>query len=250
MKMEKILIAAVSLILLSVQGVSAQTQLSAWLEDDNLQIRWSAEGNCVLTVYGNDMPVTVCNVDGESGGTEIAAQNGVRYAVKLETPVGCETVQSVEILKEEQAALDPAMQINSPAMQKSSSMPDAYNSVGQLMQGLANQVVSEVNAERAKYGLSALRIDAELSRAARVRAEEIVKRFSHTRPDGTKWSTVSASALGENIARGHNTADRVMAAWMTSDGHRRNILRESYGSIGVCALQVNGVIHWVQLFGR
>ena len=27
-------------------------------------------------------------------------------------------------------------------------------------------------------------------------------------------------------------------------------LRESYGSIGVCALKVNGVIYWVQLFGK
>ena len=41
-----------------------------------------------------------------------------------------------------------------------------------------------------------------------------------------------------------------MAAWMSSEGHRANILRESYGSIGVCAQKVNGVIYWVQLFGK
>lgn len=121
---------------------------------------------------------------------------------------------------------------------------------GQFMNGFASQVVRLVNEEREKYGLEPLRVDVQLTAAASVRAKEIVGRFSHTRPDGTKWSTVSAAARGENIARGHTSADRVMAAWMTSEGHRANILRESFGSIGVCALQVNGVMHWVQIFGK
>ena len=90
----------------------------------------------------------------------------------------------------------------------------------------------------------------ELTRAACVRASEIVRQFSHTRPDGSSCFTVSGAAYGENIAKGQSGADRVMAAWMSSEGHRANILRESYGSIGVCALKVNGVIYWVQLFGK
>ena len=114
----------------------------------------------------------------------------------------------------------------------------------------ARAVVSEVNRDRAAQGLGALRMDAELTRAARVRAREIALRFSHTRPDGSSWRTVSSAAYGENIARGQNTADKVMAAWMSSDGHRRNILRASYGSIGVACLKVGNVYHWVQLFGR
>jgi len=100
------------------------------------------------------------------------------------------------------------------------------------------------------YILSALRTDSELNRAAAVRAGEIVKKFSHTRPDGSHWSTVSNSAFGENIAKGQKTADKVMAAWLTSEGHRANILRQSFGSIGVCAYIYNGVTYWVQLFGR
>ena len=117
-------------------------------------------------------------------------------------------------------------------------------------EALANEVIRQVNAERAKAGLNALRADAELTRAARIRATEIARKFSHTRPDGTSWSTVSASAFGENIAMGQRTADKVMAAWLTSAGHRANILRSSYGSIGVCCYVSNGVTYWVQLFGR
>ena len=115
---------------------------------------------------------------------------------------------------------------------------------------LAEQVVAQVNAERAKAGLNSLRVDSELTRAACVRVGEIAVKFSHTRPDGSAWSTVSKSAYGENIAMGQRTADKVMAAWMSSEGHRQNILRASFGSIGVCAATVNGVTYWVQLFGK
>ena len=115
---------------------------------------------------------------------------------------------------------------------------------------MAYQVYREVNMERAKRGLSQLRVDTTLNAAAALRAQEIVRKFSHTRPDGSKWSTVSRRAYAENIARGQRTADKVMAAWMTSEGHRRNILRASYGSIGVSCVRVGNIYYWVQLFGK
>lgn len=114
----------------------------------------------------------------------------------------------------------------------------------------ASEVVRQVNAERAKAGLKSLRADEELTRAAQVRATEIVLKFSHTRPDGSAWSTVSSSAFGENIAVGQQTPDKVMAAWLTSSGHRANILRTTYGSIGVACYVSGGVTYWVQLFGK
>ena len=144
------------------------------------------------------------------------------------------------------AALAGTTELSLPGMAVMGYADQAGNSLS----GAAAEVVNDVNAERMRYGLQPLRVDPQLTEAAHVRAEEIVRKFSHTRPDGSKWSTVSPAAKGENIARGHNSAYRVMAAWMSSPGHRTNILRQSFGSIGVCALEVNGVIHWVQLFGR
>ena len=113
----------------------------------------------------------------------------------------------------------------------------------------AAEVVRQVNEERAKYGLGALSVDGDLTKAAYIRASEITQQFSHTRPDGSSWSTVSAKAKGENIAMGYKSADKVMAAWLTSEGHRANILRESFTTIGVCAYEYNGIMYWVQLFG-
>ena len=114
----------------------------------------------------------------------------------------------------------------------------------------AASVVNEINLERTSRGLGALRVDAELTAAARIRAREIARKFSHTRPDGSRWKTVSAEAYAENIARGQKTADKAVAAWMTSEGNRANILRGGYTSTGVACLKVGNVYHWVQLFGK
>lgn len=151
------------------------------------------------------------------------------------------------------AAANPVKPTDAPkatAAPIPTAIPAAPVSSGSSMSAMAAEVAAQVNAERAKYGLSSLTVSDELTRAACVRASEIVRQFSHTRPDGSSCFTVSGAAYGENIAKGQSSADRVMAAWMSSEGHRANILRESYGSIGVCALKVNGVIYWVQLFGK
>lgn len=151
------------------------------------------------------------------------------------------------------AAANPVKPTDAPeatAAPIPTAIPAAPVSSGLSMSAMAAEVAAQVNAERAKYGLSSLTVSDELTRAACVRASEIVRQFSHTRPDGSSCFTVSGAAYGENIAKGQSSADRVMAAWMSSEGHRANILRESYGSIGVCAQKVNGVIYWVQLFGK
>ena len=115
----------------------------------------------------------------------------------------------------------------------------------------AQEVVRQVNMERTKRGLNPLTIDANLTAAANLRAQEITRKFSHTRPDGSRAVTVSNFAYAENIARGQKTPDKVMAAWMSSsEGHRQNILRASYGTIGVSCIKAGNVYYWVQLFGK
>ncbi len=119
----------------------------------------------------------------------------------------------------------------------------------------AEQVVKLVNEERAKAGLPALKLDADITKAANVRAIEIKQKFSHTRPDGSSFSSVlkeqgvSYRGSGENIAWGQKTPEQVMNGWMNSDGHRANILNKNYKNIGVGYYQdANGVNYWVQLF--
>ena len=119
----------------------------------------------------------------------------------------------------------------------------------------AQEVVRLVNIERANAGLPALAMDAQLSAAAAIRAEEIDTSFSHTRPDGTSCFTVlremgiAYRACGENIAKGSPTPARVVEGWMNSAGHRANILNENFTTIGVGVHEdAAGVMHWAQLF--
>lgn len=111
-----------------------------------------------------------------------------------------------------------------------------------------------MNAERAKAGLPALKMDTNITAAANVRAKEITQKFSHTRPNGSSFSSVlkeqgvSFRGSGENIAWGQKSPEQVMNAWMNSDGHRANILNKNFKNIGVGYYQDgNGVNHWVQL---
>ncbi len=118
----------------------------------------------------------------------------------------------------------------------------------------AEQVVELVNAERAKVNLPALTMTTKLNEAALVRAKETVQSFSHTRPNGSSFSTVlkengiSFQGAGENIAWGQRTSEQVVNAWMNSEGHRANILNPRYTSIGV-GYYLNGATpYWAQLF--
>ena len=253
----RILCTTLAIVMLAIPAYA--DSLCATREGNELKIAWEAEGECTLTVYRNGWPVRVCSVNGSDGGARVAIDEG-SYSVRLRTPNGCMAANA-------EACAEPTMKPTVEPTIKPTAAPTVKPTTKPTVEptatpaanpaeapstsnDLAFRVIAEVNAERAKYGLSALREDPELTRAACVRANEIVQSFSHTRPNGESWSSVSTAARGENIAKGHSTAARVMAAWMSSEGHRANILRESFGSIGVCAIDVDGVRYWVQLFGK
>lgn len=131
------------------------------------------------------------------------------------------------------------------------------NSTGGMSTGTssaAQAVLSQVNAARAQNGLRALTLNANMNRAAAVRAAELAQSFSHTRPNGSRGMTalneagVSYRTAGENIASGQQTAQAVVSAWMNSSGHRANILSASFGRMGVGQATIGGRTYWVQLF--
>ncbi|ACA45808.1 serine protease [Clostridium botulinum] len=122
---------------------------------------------------------------------------------------------------------------------------------------LEKEVVTLVNAERAKAGLPALKANAELSNVARLKSQDMIdkKYFSHTSPtygspfDMMKKFGVKYSAAGENIASGYPTAKAVVDGWMNSPGHKANILSKSFTEIGVgLAKSSDGTYYWTQMF--
>jgi uncharacterized YkwD family protein/spore coat assembly protein SafA len=120
-----------------------------------------------------------------------------------------------------------------------------------------NEVAKLVNAERARAGLPALKVNWQLSRVARYKSADMANKgyFSHQSPTyGTPFQMMENfglrfSSAGENIAYGQRTPAEVMRDWMNSPGHRNNILSRSYTEIGVgLAKNKNGVCYWTQMF--
>ena len=132
--------------------------------------------------------------------------------------------------------------------------------LGEYKDEFAEKVVELVNTEREKAGLNPLVLDEDLVAGAELRVLEInwPNHFSHTRPDDSNCFTVfegkSFYSLGENIARGYTSPEKVMEGWMNSKGHKENILREKFTKIGIACVKTprleGGYSHcWVQCFG-
>lgn len=118
------------------------------------------------------------------------------------------------------------------------------------------ETLNLINQERTKNGLKALTVDSEVQKVARIKAQEMVDKnyFSHTSPtygspfDMLKSFKISYQAAGENIA-GNSSNKAAVTAWMNSQGHRANILNQSfnYTGLGVIKGSKYGKIY-VQLF--
>ncbi len=130
---------------------------------------------------------------------------------------------------------------------------------------MKQDIVDRTNALRKENGIAALTTSDKLMQAAQVRADEMAASgaYSHTRPDGRKYTTVTdCKYVGENICQipliylvQQNTTlhERAVLLWSNSDGHRRNMTSANYGEIGVGLAKgrdENGLDCWycVQLF--
>lgn len=106
----------------------------------------------------------------------------------------------------------------------------------------ANEVLRLVNIERANAGAAPLVLDEALCNAANMRAIEMdcTGVFGHKRPNdhscfevydicNVEWQ----NACGENIAAGQATPEDVMKSWLSSAGHKANILSPEYTKMGL-----------------
>lgn len=116
------------------------------------------------------------------------------------------------------------------------------------------EVIRLVNEARAKNGLSALTENWELSRVARYKSQDMKDNnyFSHTSPTyGSPFNMmknfgISYKSAAENIAKGQQTPQAVVNAWLNSSGHRANIMNPSFTQIGVGYVKSGN--YWTQMF--
>ncbi len=124
---------------------------------------------------------------------------------------------------------------------------------------LEMEVVRLVNENRTSSGLNELNESQDLTNVARVKSNDFIINhyFSHNSPTyGTPFEMLNAfdipyTSAAENIASGQQTPEEVMRFWLSSPGHRDNILNPNYTDIGVGVSEdQNGNLYWTQLFTR
>ena len=197
----------------------------------------------------------------------VATLAALWYRLLVQEPSTASGGEAAMVKAVEQPQLfEPLLPLESPFPEEPSEEPEETAEPEQPAEPEADQTVQPpegtssgssvervwelTNYYRSQYGAGTLTLDSTLCDAAATRAREIASYFSHTRPDGSQWYTVSSLAHGENIIMGTGMdADRAMTDWMNSQGHRDNILDGSYGTLGVGYYQSGREIYWVQLFG-
>ncbi len=130
------------------------------------------------------------------------------------------------------------------------------NSTTTAMTTDEKEVFDLINNQRTQNGLSALKLDTETLRVARIKAQDMVDNnyFSHNSPTyGSPFQMlnsfkISYKTAGENIA-GNSRNSSAVTAWMNSSGHKANILNSSfnYTGIGVVKSSKYGKVY-VQMF--
>ena len=176
----------------------------------------------------------------------IYAQYGISPANQIFCKIpGAHTNQPVTTPAPSQPTSTPApsQPVTTPSANNNNSVTDYESEVARL-----------VNEIRVQYGLNTLALDAELSRVARYKSQDMRDKnyFDHTSPTyGTPFQMmksfgISYKTAGENIAYGYATPQAVINGWMNSSGHRANILNASYTKIGVG--YVADGHYWTQMF--
>ena len=108
---------------------------------------------------------------------------------------------------------------------------------------LKQDIIDRTNALRKENGVAVLRVNDRLMQAAQVRANEMATHtvYSHTRPDGRKFNTVTdCPYMAENIHRiadwvlsDQTLAERAVADWYASTVHHKNMVNPKLSEIGV-----------------
>lgn len=124
------------------------------------------------------------------------------------------------------------------------------------------QVLDLTNAERAAAGCGAVALNPTLNAVADAHSEDMAVNdyFDHTGLNGSQpWDRVAAAGYsargsGENIAKGYSSAADVVAGWMDSPGHRRNMLDCQWTELGVGYAEGSSTsgnirpLYWTQVF--
>src|SRR5262245_46991266 len=123
-------------------------------------------------------------------------------------------------------------------------------------------LLSAINNERRKESITELKATAKLMAAARIHARNMaaadmgahqlkdVREEGRTPEDRMKHVGYRGFDWGENVAWGYSRAEQVTEGWMSSEGHRTNMLNVDFEEVGLGAARGASGWYWCAVFGR
>lgn len=132
--------------------------------------------------------------------------------------------------------------IQSPFGKKGSGASDEIG----LMAAKFNPAEAQnaINVYRAKKGLGPLKLNAKLTQAAKMHAQDLAKndRISHFGSDGsdieerTRRTGYVFNLIAENVGTGQRTPAEVIKGWQQSPSHNENLLLADADEMGVAVV--------------
>ncbi len=114
-------------------------------------------------------------------------------------------------------------------------------------------ILTLVNEQRSAQRLGALHAHGQLDASAQVHSDTMAGTGVMTHDhwiEEIRAAGYAGGSIGQNVAYGYPSAASVMDAWMSSPGHRANILNGTYRDLGVgCTRDGHGTYWWTQNFG-
>lgn len=192
----------------------------------------------------------------EAEKTSASEESSSSETETTEESTAATTTTATTVKKSATATKKPATAAKKPATTTKKPVTTTKKPSGSSLPALVNDssflnsAKSAINTERRKAGVSEMSIDYTMCKLAGVRAKEISKNQSHTRPDGRKYNTIYADygvtkpkATGENIAwaTSFDSARDIVNYWMESTmGHREVMLNGKYKRFGIAMIRSGG----------
>ena len=129
--------------------------------------------------------------------------------------------------------------------------PSLYDISGYEVGKLEKAMMKEINRYRNEENLEELRKSSKLSAIASARAYEAMLQWSHTRPDGSDYTTVfrdygyNCTISAENLiyTTGGEDAAALISRWMDAEGNRNDLMNPDFTHVGVGIYQADGYVY-------
>lgn len=250
-----------------IGGSVGQTQSGSIAAQSPLNSISAINSSGAVIVSGTaNAPVQTPSAAGSASlGSVIVMPNGSVQKISSQPVQQTQTTTQAQTVTQPQSSVPgQGVQISSAQAQTAASAAPAVVmeqsgaaqtlAAAQALDGLAAELLKQINQKRTANGLSTLSYSSDLQASADIRAKESVQNFSHLRPDGRGCETavtVDYTVTGENLIQVTSefaTADIMMDTWMNSPTHRNNILLASFTKMAVGIYVSNGTTYVSTVF--